>query len=33
MKTKIADNGFLNPIKNNYFKRLCGEVDVYLSPE
>lgn len=30
---KICDNGLLNAIKNNYFQRLAGDIDVLLSPE
>eukprot|EP00828_Plagiopyla_frontata_P045460 TRINITY_DN7784_c0_g1_i1.p1 TRINITY_DN7784_c0_g1~~TRINITY_DN7784_c0_g1_i1.p1 ORF type:complete len:314 (-),score=27.43 TRINITY_DN7784_c0_g1_i1:355-1296(-) len=30
---RICDNGLLNAIKSNYYKRLCGDIDVYLSPE
>lgn len=30
---KLCDNALLNAIKNNYFKRLAGDIDVLLSPE
>ena len=25
LEAKLADNSFLNAVKNNYFKKLCGD--------